>query len=136
MRGEVLFLFLFFLFSDRDGDRNERFRHISKGYIGILRIVLMVIWRRIWEGGIWKIELVEKKERERRLTKRCNHHDIGPRQILAAEKVTLVGGSRELGFEEVEMKFQIGENITGFDGGNNKEDEGSEEERGAGFERC
>lgn len=73
-----------------------------------------------------------KKESPR--TERETHHDIRTRQLRAAEIVPAVGGRGELGFEEIPLGFQVGEEEFGFDGAGDEEGERAEEEGGGGFD--
>lgn len=69
-------------------------------------------------------------------TERRTHHDIRPRQLVPAEILAVVGRGGELGFQEVEGRFEIRIEESGSDAICDHEDEGAEEEGGAGFDVC
>ncbi len=67
-------------------------------------------------------------------TKRGTHHDIRARELRAAEKGAVVRGGGELGFDKVELGFEVRAEVGGVDGGGEEGGEGAEEEGGVGFD--
>ena len=67
-------------------------------------------------------------------TERETHHDVRTRQVGPAEELPLVGRSRELAFEEVELGLQVRGQEPGLDAAGDQEGERADEEGGGGLD--